>query len=164
MPSIFELTKEQRKLMNAIESGELSKEAAEDTLDGMVGELDDKIDAYCGVLNKLNLQLDAIKSEKDRIESLQKEKENEINRVKSFMIFALQVIDKTKFDTGLHKGHIRKGREKLVSKPGAVAPDEFVTTMVTEKVDNSALTAAIKSGESFEGFSLERGESTIVIK
>ena len=164
MSSIFELTKEQVELQNLVESGELSEEMARDTLEGLAGEMSDKFESYCSVLTKLNSQAEALENEKERIAKLETEKKNEIARLKSFLVFSMQATGNQKIDTGLHKISLRKGRESLKSKPDAVAPDEYVITEIVEKKDAKAITQAIKDGKEIDGFWLERGDSTVVIK
>lgn len=164
MSSIFELTREQVELQNLIEKSELSEEMARDTLEGLAGEMSDKFEAYCAVLTKMNAQAEALKNEKERVSKLESEKKNEIARLKSFLVFAMQATEQQRVDTGLHKISLRKGRESLKSKPNAVAPDEYVITEIVEKKDAKAITQAIKDGKAIKGFWLERGDSTVVIK
>ena len=164
MSTIFELTGEQLKLKQAIENGDLSEEMAADTFEGMEFELNDKINDYCRVLNSMNAVLVTIENEIKRLQVLQSEKKNQIKRVKQTLVVGLSTIERTNFDTGLFKGHIRKGSQSVNILNEREIPAEFIETIVTEKPDKAAIKAAMKSGEKVKGCELKTGDSSIVIK
>jgi cell division protein FtsX len=164
MPSIFELTKEQSQLKALIESGELSQEDAADTFEGMEHELDSKIDSYCHVLNHLDAQLTAIQNEKTRYAQLEAEKKNEIKRVKQTLLAGLSGIEKTKFDTGHFKGHIRKGSQSVKVIDANEIPAEYIEVKVTEQPDKTAIKNALKAGDKIQGVELVTGDSSLIIK
>ena len=56
----------------------------------------------------------------------------------------LEGINQTKLDTGMFKGHFRKGGKSLKVHKADQVPDEFVKTRITEKVDATALKKAIE--------------------
>jgi len=164
MPSIFELTKEQAELKAKVEQGVFSEEDTADTFEGMEHELNDKISDYCHVLNSMNADLTTIKNEIDRLKTLQGEKQNQTKRIKQTLIAGLSGIEKTSFDTGLFKGHIRKGSQSVNVLNAGEIPAEYIETKVTESPDKTAIRNALKAGEKVPGAELITGDSSIVIK
>lgn len=164
MSTIFELTGEQLKLKQAIENGDLTEEMAQDTFEGMEFELNDKINDYCRVLNSMNADQVTIENEIKRLQVLQTEKKNQIKRVKQTLIIGLSTIEKANFDTGLFKGHIRKGVQSVNILNERDIPADFIETIVTEKPDKNAIKNALKLGEKVAGCELKTGDSSIVIK
>jgi len=167
MPSIFELTAQQAELMKRVEDGEFTAEEAADTFEMMQGDLDEKINSYCVVRRDLTNQLDNIKAEIDRLTALRKTKENEINNLTNSLKSGLEGIKKSKFDTGLFKGHFRKGAVSLKIHKTELVPDEYVETKITEAVNKTELKKAIQSGEvklTSDIAELVTGESTLIIK
>lgn len=164
MSTLFELTKDQAELKALVESGELTEEMAADTFEAMQMELDDKITAYCRVIQSFDNDLALIKAEIDRLTTLKGEKENQIKRVKKSLMLGLVNLEKNNFDTGLFKGHIRKGSVSVnILDPNKI-PAEFIEVKVQEVPDKNAIKAALKDGAKIEGAELKQGESSLVIK
>lgn len=167
MASIYELTSSQKQLMQMIESGEVSSEDAADTFEGMQGELNDKINDYLYVRRDMMETITNIDVEIDRLTSLKKSKQNQVKALTERLKNNLEGIEKTKFDTGMFKGHFRKGSKSIKVHKSDKVPDEFVKTSITEKVDAAALKKAIESGEvalSSDIAEIVIGESSLIIK
>jgi phage host-nuclease inhibitor protein Gam len=164
MPSIFELTKEQADLKSKVEQGFFSEEDIADTFEGMEHELNDKISSYCHVLNSMNADLTTIKNEIERLKTLQNEKQNQIKRVKQTLISGLGGIDKTNFDTGLFKGHIRKGSQSVNVINSEEIPAQYIETKIVESADKTAIKNALKAGDKIPGVELITGDSSLVVK
>ena len=167
MASIYELTSAQKDLMNLVESGEISSEDAADTFEGMQGELNDKINDYLFVRREMVDTVNNIDAEIERLTAMKNTKQNQIKALTSRLQNNLEGINQTKFDTGMFKGHFRKGGKSLKVHKADQVPDEFVKTRITEKVDATALKKAIESGEvtlSSEVAEIVTGESSLIIK
>lgn len=165
MASIFKLTADQARLMTMVESGDISKEDAADTFEGMEGQLNKKINDYCLVRRKMNGDLDVISAEIERLTKIKSEKENQIKNLTQSLCVALDSVGESKFDTGLFKGHFRKGRTSLKVINPSVIPDEYITTSITEKIDKTQLKKDIESGAiECDGAELTIGATTLIIK
>lgn len=164
MPSIFELTKQQTDLKALVESGELDQEMAADTFEGMDHELDEKINDYCRVLNSMAADLTTIENEIARLQTLKVEKQNQIKAIKKTLMFGLSGIEKSKFDTGLFKGYVRKGSQSVKVIDSNEIPSEYIEVKVTEQPDKTAIKNALKAGEKVKGAELVTGESSLIIK
>jgi hypothetical protein len=164
MPSIFELTKEQAELKQKVEDGLFSEDDVQDTFEGMEHELNEKISNYCHVINSMTAEQTTIENEISRLQVLLGEKKNQIKRVKQTLIAGLSGIEKTKFDTGLFKGHIRKGVQSVNIVNVSDIPEKFIEVKVQEVPDKTAIKSALKAGERIPGVELKTGDSSLVIK
>lgn len=164
MPSIFELTKEQAELKAKVESGLFTEEDAADTFEMMNLEFDDKVKGYCVVIRSLELELENLTSEKNRITDLETQKKNQIKSVKQTLIAGLTNADKTKFDVTTFKGHVRKGSQSVNVLNADNIPAEYIETKVQQVPDKTAIKNALKAGEKVEGAELVTGESSLIIK
>lgn len=150
--------------MNLVESGELTEEDAKDTFSGMESELNEKLNDYNSVLRSLGLDLELIDSEMARLSKLKSEKQNQINGVKARIINGLTNINKNKFDTGLFKGHIRKGVASVKVVNPEKIPAEFVETEVLEKANKTAIKKAMQDGQEIAGCELTIGKPSLITK
>lgn len=165
MSSIFELTAQQKELEKLVESGELTQEDAADTFEGMAGELNDKINDYCKVRNKMIRESEMIQAEIDRLSDLKTRKDNQVNNITNNLRVGLENIGQKKFDTGMFNGYFRKGRTSLSVIDKSKIPDEYVVVSVSETVDKTLLKKDIESGAvKCDGVELVTGDYSLIIK
>lgn len=115
MASIYNIQQELFDIFNQIEEndGEVTPEL-EEKLKISQDEFKDKINSYTCVIRQLENDLNAIKEEKARLDSIKKSKEKTIERLKQVMVEAIQTFGDTsksgtKFiDYGTGKVSIRK--------------------------------------------------------
>lgn len=107
MPNIFELGTALQKVFEEIEEndGELTPELEEE-LDITSQNFKDKIEAYCQVLTMYNSDIECCKNEKDRINSIQKTKKNNVERIKQRLLEAVEEF-----------GEIGKKGNKVIETP-----------------------------------------------
>lgn len=162
--NLFEMTAQQRRMLEEIESGELSEELAKDTLEGAEGEIKDKLSDYCHVNRNLTYQLTAIEAELDRLTALRAKKKNEIDRLKQWVMIGLDNMDKKKLDTGLFKLSVRAGSKSVQIVDSEKLSDEFIQTKVTFTPDKKAIKERLKAGEDVDGAVMVTGERSLSIK
>ena len=94
-----------------------------------------------------------------------KQKKNQIKNLTNRLKNNLEGINQTNFDTGLFKGHFRKGRTSLKVIDSSKVPDEYIKTSISEKVDATELKKAIESGAiKCDGVEIVTGETSLIIK
>jgi len=164
MESLFKLTEQQNHVLQMIENEDLTLEEAQDTLEALGMEINDKIEAYCHVNRKLSAELEALKNEEARIKQLKTEKDSQIKRLKSHLLTAMQNADMTKCDTGLFKVSTRKGVQSINVINESRIPAEFAPTTIITKVDKIALKKYLQGGGECEGAELVTGNPSLTIK
>ena len=150
-----------------VDSGDISKEDASDTFEGMQGQLNDKINDYLFVRRDMMETITNIDAEIDRLTSLKKTKQSQVKVLTERLKNNLEGVNQSNFDTGMFKGHFRKGGKSLKVHKSDQVPDKFVKTSITEKVDAAELKKAIESGEvslSSDIAEIVTGESSLIIK
>lgn len=165
MSSIFELTAAQKELEKKVEDGEFSSDDVADTFEGMQGELNDKINDYCKVRNKMKRESEMIDAEISRLSDLKKRKNNQIKKLTENLKFGLETVDQTSFDTGMFSGYFRKGSKSLNVIDSTKIPDKYIVTKVSESVDKTQLKKDIDSGAvKCDGVEIVTGDSSLIIK
>ena len=160
--TLYELTGEFLELFQLMEDPEMDEEALRDTLEGMEGEFDAKIDGWCRVVKSLEADAKALKDESKRLADRGRAIENRITNMKAFMMQSMQTVGKTE------AGELLKAK---IQKNGGVAPLVFDEGVTPEQVppifrkvmvdfDNAAIRAALDEDQVI-GFAHygERGES-----
>lgn len=163
MASLFDLSTEQREIMEAIEKGELSHEDAKDTLEGAQGALEDKLINYCHVDRNLNQQLDTIQEEIRRLLVLERKKKNEISNLKKWMLVGMETANLKSLDLGIYKIRTREGVETVNILDKDKINDVYVTTKITMTPDKKAILKALKAGVEIDGVEKVRGDKSITI-
>ena len=91
MPSLFEIGDRLKAICNELEEngGELTEELAQE-LEITQNNLEEKIEDYCKVITMYKSNVDCCKEEKARVNSIQKTKENVIEKLKARLLEAVQ--------------------------------------------------------------------------
>lgn len=166
-PTLFELTNDLNALLD-LGYSEDDSEAFMDTLNGIMGGIEDKADGYCAVISRFNANVDMIKAEEARLAARRKVIENNIQRMKD----ALQMTLETMEQNGMNKPEIKTGLHtiKLAGNGGKQplkviedkVPDNFKKIIL--ETDKDKIRAAIEAGEDVSEFAelLPRGRHVAI--
>lgn len=163
MSKLYELTTDLLTLQELLESPLDDEEILKDTLEGVQGEYELKLEAYCKVIKNLEADMDALKAEAKRLTDKRKVLENNVDRLKKAMFDSMKATGTEKVKGQLFTVAIQRNGGKL---PVIVAdnvdtsklPDNLV--IVTESPALDAIRELLEAGKVIEGFTLgQRGES-----
>lgn len=167
MSKLYDLTADVLALQDMLENPiDADDEAVlKDTLEGVQGEYEYKLEAYCKVIKNLEADMDALKNEAKRLTDKRKVLENNIERLKKAMFDSMKATgtDKVKgklFTVAIQKngGVIPITYNKEDKNITVNLPDELVNYVETPNLE--AIRALLEAGKTVEGFTLgERGES-----
>lgn len=161
-PSLYELTDDFKALMDFGYDAE-TEEAFLDTLDGILGGIQDKADGYCAVISRFNANVDMIKAEEARLKARREVIEHNVQRMKDALQMALETMEaggmeKPQIKTGLHTIKLagNGGKQPLKVIEDKV-PDSFKKIIL--ETDKEKIRAAIEAGENVSEFAelLPRG-------
>ena len=163
--TLYELMSEYQSFMSAVESGDIPEEAIADTLEGIEGDLTEKIDNIACLIKTLDAEEAAIKAEEDRLAQRRKVKANARERIKTYLSDILVAMGKTEFETARNKITFRKTPGKVVFAnekafiEWAAENDDSLLTYGKPTVNKTAVKLAIESGKHINGAEIVVGQS-----
>jgi hypothetical protein len=157
--NLFNLTQEAKAIL-AME--DIDEQTINDTLEGI--GLEDKFSSYSAIIKTLNADSDALANAIKQLQEKKKSTENKVVRLKEIAMNAMIELDMIKAGDAIHSLTLRTGSKmsKVVHDDTAKFPIEFVSLI--EKYDKAGLKKALKNGAEFEGYHLENGEPSILIR
>lgn len=161
MDTLYSLTDDLRQLIDLAPS--IDPEDAQcflDTLEGVLGARDDKLDGYAAVIDTLKSQVELLDHEEVRIANRKKAVENRIKLMKERMIQSMHATNQTKIQTELHTFSIQKngGVAPLkISIDVKDIPKEYLK--FKPEADNAKIREALEAGTKLDWAAIEeRGE------
>lgn len=153
--SLYHINQEQLLLMSQLEEngGELTPEL-EQALIINAEDLTMKADAYMTVIKGKEATIEMIDKEIKRLTAMKKTEENQIKRLKSFLLDAVTAFGK--FNTDRFKFSTRNS-EAVEILDEELLPDEFFVTKHTP--NKTAIKAALKDGAEVNGATLKTNTS-----
>lgn len=149
MSSLYEITTEQRSLINEIEllEGEITPEM-EQQLAITESQLQQKSIAYLEFIRSKEAFNGMIDNEVKRLQAMKKANNNLIGRLNDNLLMAVKTFGN--YEVGTQKFGTRKSSQVIVEDVNSL-PKEFKTIKVTEAADKTALKKALKEGAEIEG-------------
>ena len=159
---LYEITESLATLQAMAEEEEVCDGVIADTLEGLEGEFEDKLEAYGKVMRQLEVEADAYENEAkavaNRLNQQAQLLRKNVERMKAAIENAMRATGKAKVKTHLFDFAIRKNPPALQMEPGTVPPFEFLIDQ-EPKIDKKGIIAALKEGRTIEGCSLVQKES-----
>ena len=139
------------------------------TLDGVEEEFETKAENIAAYIKGLKAEADAIKAEETALSLRRKVKENQIKRMKSYLLENMQLINRKKIDTPRAKLSIRNNaesvqfddEERFIRLCLARGQDDYLRYKDPE-LNKTAVKKALQSGMEIDGASLIRTQSLII--
>ncbi len=132
-------------------------EAAMDTLDGIEGQLQDKVVNVAKFMQNLDATAKAIKEAEQKMAKRRKAIENRAQWFKDYLKNNMQAAGITKIESPWFNLAIQKNPEAVEITNEELLPDDFKTEVVTIKIDKAAIKQVIKDGVSVPGAVLIQG-------
>jgi hypothetical protein len=153
MSTLYEITIEQKNLINEIEQmeGELTPET-EQRLIINESQLQQKSIAYLEVIRAKESFNYLIDGEIKRLQQLKKINNNVVERLNDNLLLAVKTFGE--FTVGTQKFGTRKSSQVIVEDVNSL-PKEYKTIKVTESADKVALKKAIQAGEEIKGVHIQ---------
>lgn len=160
---LFDLIGEFKELYSMMtESPE--DEVIQDTLDGVVGEIEVKSEGYLALINRLDMELDACKKHRDEWINRTKVRENAIKRLKERLATGMVMMGKTEIKAGDNTIKLQKNGGKLPLIYKADTPKEYLKTTITFENDNDKIRKALDEGQDLDFVEYGERGSHIVVK
>lgn len=164
MAKLYEVTGNILTLQEMLEETVEDDQCLLDTLEGVQGEYELKLESYCKVIKNLEADMDALKAEAKRLTDKRKVLENNVDRLKKAMFDSMKATNTDKVKGQLFTVAIQKNGGKLpviVDVDTSELPDELVK--IVESPDLEAIGKLLESLEAGKQCKYahygERGES-----
>lgn len=161
---LYELAKDYEAFIAAVESGEIPEEAIADTLESIESSIEEKADNIACILKNIAAEKDAIKAEEDKLAERRKTKENEFEKLKTYLSDMLLKCDKTKIETPRNKITFRASEVVVVENESAFIEraarehDEFLTYK-DPTINRTEIKKALANGMEVAGAHIERKQN-----
>lgn len=145
------------------------QEAWFDTIDGIEQEFEDKAENVAAYIKSLKAEADDLKEEEAALNRRRKVKENQIDRLKDYLLHSMMTINRTKIDTPKAKLSIRNNaetvqfddEEQFIRLCLARGQDDYLRYKDPE-LNKIAVKKALQSGMEIDGARLIRTQSLII--
>lgn len=149
MSALFDLVGEYKELY-AMLTEEPDDETINDTLEGVIGEIEAKGEGYVAVLNRLDMELEACKKQKEEWEYRYKVRKNAIERLKNRLSDAMLMMGKDQIQAGANVIKLRKNGGQLPLIYCGDTPKEYLKTTITFENDNEKIRKALDEGKELD--------------
>ena len=158
--TLYDLTEEYMQVLQMAEDPEADETALRDTLEGLSGEIEDKVDGYCGVIAQLSSDAKGLDAQIERMEERKASLERNIRRMKQTLQSNMELIGKPKVKTPLFSVWIQKNVPSLkldVEDPKQL-PAEYLIPQ-DPKINTQKIKDELKAGEKLPFAHLEQSAS-----
>jgi hypothetical protein len=163
--NLFDLNKAYNDFMELISrrEGEIDPEQ-ERSLIALEGALVAKADACAFVLDKLDAEAQFYKAQAERLLKFSQTCQNARESLKTRITEAVKLSPNKYIQGDLISFQLKKNPPSLIVHDESKIPEQFIETVVTRKVDKTAIKSALKLGEKIDGVELVQGESLNVTR
>lgn len=148
---LYEITQDIAELEELINNEELTEDEVTEVKSMIESVLNEKAEQIAYVIKNKESDIKAIKEEEKRLKEKRKSVEKSAERLKSYVLENLLMLDKKKIKTSVGDIAIRRSQAVEVSTDVNVLDDRFKRVKTTVEADKTALKEAIKSGEVVDG-------------
>lgn len=156
---LYELAGQYQELIPLAENAddEADLQAFYDTLDGLEGEIKEKVGNCAAVVKTLDAQASAIKAEEDRLAKRRQAIQNSRDRLKLYMQSGMEAAQLSKIKGELFTVSIADNPPSVVIDSEEMIPSDCKEVKIT--IARSRIAEKLKSGEPVAGAHLERTRS-----
>ncbi len=133
------------------EGSDLDQENYAEVMMFLRDELKNKSSSLLKYIQDLKAQSKMAKEEADRLKKVSEVKANKIERLKSYLINTLQVLEVKKIETDLGSYGIRKNPLKVDVYDETALPEEFIRVIEERKPDKEKIKEYIKAKGELKG-------------
>ena len=151
--SLYEITGDYIRLIDAIEAGEIPEEAIADTLEAVNGAWDERADAVLSAVKNYRAECEAIRNEEKALAERRKRKEKVIERLEGYFTDSLYRVGRTNYESARHNVRfttssavVVKDIDALIKYAKKNAPDAIVKK-VEVSANKDVLKKLLKAGD-----------------
>lgn len=157
---LYEIAAEYENFMLAVEAGDIPEEAIADTLESITMMLEDKADNIACLIKNMKAEAAAIRAEEISLAGRRKAKENQIERLTTYLSNTLQNAGYSKIETARNKISFRRSESVVVADEDAFIEwarqcHDDLLTYSSPTISKTAIKNALAGGEEIAGAMIE---------
>ncbi|BEM22089.1 hypothetical protein SME04J_04550 [Serratia marcescens] len=160
MSKLYDIANDYAKLMD---SG-LEPDMIADTIEGIDGELVDKVEQLLAICKNEQLYAEALRNESKSLLERASIVENKISSIKEYIARSLETAGKKSIRAGLHQVTVRVPSRQVDITDASILPIEFVEYETVVKPDKLAIKHQLDAGISVPGAQIKLGKPSLIIK
>ncbi|HEO8934542.1 TPA: siphovirus Gp157 family protein [Serratia marcescens] len=160
MSKLYDIANDYAKLMD---SG-LEPEMIADTIEGIDGELIDKVEQLLAICKNEQLYAEALRNESKSLQERASVVENKISSIKEYIARSLETAGKKSIRAGLHQVTVRVPSRQVDITDASILPIEFVEYETVVKPDKLAIKHQLDAGIAVPGVQIKLGKPSLIIK
>lgn len=160
MSRLYDIANDYAKLMD---SG-LEPEMIADTIEGIDGELVDKVEQLLAICKNEQLYAEALRNESKSLQERASVVENKISSIKEYIARSLETAGKKSIRAGLHQVTVRVPSRQVDITDASILPIEFVEYETVVKPDKLAIKHQLDAGIAVPGAQIKLGKPSLIIK
>lgn len=164
MNELFDVVGQYKEVYDMLTDPEVDEEVVNDTLEGLMGEIEIHAAGLVPVLERIDMEIDTCKKHKDEWANAEKVRKNRKARLTDLIKNTMVLIDKTEIQAGdvTFKLQNAGGKLPLIVDENATVPERF--TKITIENDNELIRKALESGEELDFARFGQRSKTLKIK
>lgn len=160
MSKLYEVANDYAKLLDA----DLDPELIADTIEGLDGELTDKVEQLLAICKNESSYANALREESAALTERARACENRIANIKTYIATSLETVGKKSLKAGIHQVTVRAPTRCVEITDAGLIPAEFVEYETNIKPDKLAIKHQLEAGVEIPGASLKSGKLSLLIK
>ena len=164
MSTLYEIVNDYLTIQHMMEDPDLDPQTLADTMEGIEGELEVKADGYAKVIRNMEADIEAIKSEVNRLTDRRKTIEKNIQTLKLALQKSMEITGKTKFKTELFSFGIRNNAPSVIMDETDISKIPAAYLRIKDPdIDKAKLKEDLKAGVDLSGVAhLEKSQSLMI--
>jgi len=161
---LHEITEQHRELMALAESDQDMAQAVADTMESLDGSFNDKALSLMGVVSNMDADVQAIKSEIERLTNRKKAIENRQQGMREYLKSNMEASQIKKILCPLFTITLVNGRDIVRIDDESKIPTDYLNIETVVSPMKKEILAALKEGEKIDGATLVKSDKSIRIK
>ena len=151
--TLYDLTEQYGEIFRLYEAGEIDADVMLDTIEGINGEIDDKINATCIVIKNKRADIGIVEAEIKRLTERYKTMVSDVDRMSTRLGNMMRRVGRERYETPIHRVRFNKGERVVYTDEDAVIEymlehhPEAVTEVRDFKISKTDIKRLIKNGE-----------------
>ncbi len=160
MTKLYEVANEYARLLDS----DMAPEDIADTVEGMEGELTDKIAQLLAICKNEQVYAEALKEESKALAERARATEAKVVSIKAYIATSLKTIGKKSIRAGIHQVTVRVPSKSVEITDAGLLPPEYVEYETTIKPDAMAIKHQLEAGIEIPGAKIKIGKPSLLIR